>query len=304
MSVEAIVWALKLAPDVSGREQVVLIGLADHADANGTGAYPSWATLANYARCTVRTVGRSIESLEGKQLIERGDQLLVIHLPPDRRPVVWNLRLDRVRDRQDGRGEQEQRHVTTDTPSTKRDDTSDTPSPERHDTDDRTACHPRPNDMTPVTERHDADVIQTALEPSLNRPEPKAARATVNPTVSFEARKLVRENISPELPDDVKKSLARIVGKLLDDGTAPRDIVTGLMSWQGRVGAGPGLLPHLVGDAVKARTAPPPMSTSDQRVHIALAQRRPEWDDEPDPAHARPAIGLAAKFNSQKAIPS
>src|SRR5689334_22705012 len=63
VSVEAISWALNLAPvpaDRGGRPssacRFVLVGLANHAGADGTGAFPSVATLVRYTGVSERTV--------------------------------------------------------------------------------------------------------------------------------------------------------------------------------------------------------------------------------------------------------
>jgi hypothetical protein len=55
VSVEAISWALNLAPVPAGRGaqpssacKFVLVGLANHAGPDGTGAFPSVATLVRY----------------------------------------------------------------------------------------------------------------------------------------------------------------------------------------------------------------------------------------------------------------
>ncbi|WP_159416529.1 helix-turn-helix domain-containing protein [Rhodococcus rhodochrous] len=97
MSIQAVVWALKHAPDVQGAEHVVLLTLAEHADENGKGAWPSQQTIAWIARVSDRQVRRHLDSLERKGLIYRGDPGLNDHLDSDRKTVVWNLnmKLDR-----------------------------------------------------------------------------------------------------------------------------------------------------------------------------------------------------------------
>lgn len=69
----------------------VLMGIANHADAHGRNAFPSQATLAEYAECSDRSVRRKLSELEALGVIARGDQRLVSHLPRDRRPVVWDI---------------------------------------------------------------------------------------------------------------------------------------------------------------------------------------------------------------------
>lgn len=92
MTLVTMVWALKHAdvpPDPIAH--LVLIGLADHAHDDGTEARPSVATLAQYARCSERTVHTKLRLLESAGLIRRGDQRAVEHLPANRRPVVYDL---------------------------------------------------------------------------------------------------------------------------------------------------------------------------------------------------------------------
>lgn len=91
MSLQAMVWALKTAPVPDPISHLVLIGLADHAGDDGSGARPSVAKLAEYARCSPRTVHSKLRALEDCGLIFRGDQAAVAHLPANRRPVVYNL---------------------------------------------------------------------------------------------------------------------------------------------------------------------------------------------------------------------
>ena len=66
MSVEALTWALNLAPvpvDSNGKPNdscaFVLVGLADHAGPDGRGAFPSVKTLMRYTRKSERTVDRA-----------------------------------------------------------------------------------------------------------------------------------------------------------------------------------------------------------------------------------------------------
>ncbi|MEE6280178.1 helix-turn-helix domain-containing protein [Georgenia sp. MJ170] len=100
MSLEAMVWALKRAPIPNNDPlaQLVLIGLADHAADDGTGARPSVATLAQYARCSARSVHNKLRLLEDAGVIVRDDQRAVEHLPANRRPVVYGLALAGVHD--------------------------------------------------------------------------------------------------------------------------------------------------------------------------------------------------------------
>jgi hypothetical protein len=104
VSIEAIIWALKAAPDVPQQCVSVLIGLADHADAGGRGAYPSHDLLATYTRKGARQVRRDIQTLAELKLIRLGDQRKARHIRPDKRPVVWDLAVERARGVADDRG--------------------------------------------------------------------------------------------------------------------------------------------------------------------------------------------------------
>lgn len=94
MSNEAMTWALRDAPDVPSHAVAVLIGLANHANELGQGAFPSQKLLGKYARKLERQVRKDLSALEEMGLIRRGDQRLVAHIPADRRPIVWDLAME------------------------------------------------------------------------------------------------------------------------------------------------------------------------------------------------------------------
>jgi hypothetical protein len=98
MSVEAITWALNAAPVDAPHLITLLIGLANHADAAGRGAAPSQRRLAHYTRKKDRSVREDLAALEALGIIRRGDPRRVAYLPADRRPVVWDLAMERRRD--------------------------------------------------------------------------------------------------------------------------------------------------------------------------------------------------------------
>jgi hypothetical protein len=71
MSVDAISWALNLAPvpaDRGGQPssacKFVLVGLANHAGPDGSGAFPSARTLMRYTGLSERTVRACLGRLE------------------------------------------------------------------------------------------------------------------------------------------------------------------------------------------------------------------------------------------------
>ncbi|MHB1873408.1 MAG: helix-turn-helix domain-containing protein [Streptosporangiaceae bacterium] len=107
MSVEAISWALNLAPVPAGRgsqpssaAKFVLVGLANHAGPDGTGAFPSVATLVRYTGLSERTVRTCLDRLEACELIQPCDPDIVAARikRADRRPQGWDLDLAMIRD--------------------------------------------------------------------------------------------------------------------------------------------------------------------------------------------------------------
>lgn len=90
-------WAVSAAPDVLSHWIPVLMGLARHADAYGRGACPSQELLAEYARKSDRAVRNDLTGMSKVGLIRPGDPQIVAHIPPDRRPLVWDLAMERRR---------------------------------------------------------------------------------------------------------------------------------------------------------------------------------------------------------------
>jgi hypothetical protein len=98
MSVQAIVWVLEDCPDLPPHLVAPLLGLANHADENGKGAYCSTDTVSWYTRKGRDAAKADLDKLEELQLIRRGDQRRVLHLPADKRPVVFDLAMEKRRD--------------------------------------------------------------------------------------------------------------------------------------------------------------------------------------------------------------
>jgi hypothetical protein len=152
VSIEAVTWALNHAPDVPPQCLAVLIGLANHAHANGRAAYPTQDRLAHYARKSVRSVQRDLDELARRGLIRRGDQRHTAFLPADRRPVVWDLAMERRRplpDALDPLAEpQSGRPTEVPEPVDNRGDAYDAPVPDRGDVHVRTGRRTRPDGAT------------------------------------------------------------------------------------------------------------------------------------------------------------
>ena len=152
MSLKAISWVMDEAPVDDARELLILYALADHAHDDGTCAWPSQERIAERARCSVRTVRRHLQNLEERGLIERGDQNHVAHIRIDRRPIVWDLNLSKVRaDNLTGR----------------------TSGVERADTGDQAGGHLGSNDRTQLCPTN-------RPKPSMNHPEPSSDASRIS----------------------------------------------------------------------------------------------------------------------------
>lgn len=96
MSSVALAWVRNVARPQDHADFRLLTLLADAAAPDGTGAFPSRATLAEGMMRSVRMVQRGLEALLAKGFIRRGDQSKVAHLARDKRPVVYDLVMDRA----------------------------------------------------------------------------------------------------------------------------------------------------------------------------------------------------------------
>lgn len=99
-----------------------LVGLAEHADSRGQGAYPSVPTLAAYACKDPRSIRRDLGALEKLGLIREGDQSKAAHLPGDKRPKVYDLAVELVAPggSRSGKGEESKEAVREMTSSRRR----------------------------------------------------------------------------------------------------------------------------------------------------------------------------------------
>lgn len=95
MSIQALTWVIYGASaDIKYAAFRTLLVLADHADPQGRGAYPSRSTISRLTGYSVRTVSYALKSLEASGLISRGDQRIVSNLG-GYKPTVWNLNMGR-----------------------------------------------------------------------------------------------------------------------------------------------------------------------------------------------------------------
>jgi hypothetical protein len=92
----AVEWALRDAPGVPARLVSTLVAVAAAASEDGTGAYPSAATVALITRKSVSQAGRDIAALVRLGLLLPGDAGLVKNIRADRRPKVYDVPLSRA----------------------------------------------------------------------------------------------------------------------------------------------------------------------------------------------------------------
>lgn len=157
-----VAWALdarKTGP-MSPEARLVLVTLAEYAHDDGSNTFPSAARIGARLAISERSVRRNLATLLDAGIIRRGDQQLVAHYRPDRRPVVYALVLDTT-----SRGD------SGDTPQPPRPDAAVTPpEPPRGDSNGRhgvtaTSPNPRTKPTTPP------------LPPNGTHPQTTAARA-------------------------------------------------------------------------------------------------------------------------------
>lgn len=86
----AFAWAFREAPVRTTHEVAILYWIA-HKSVRGYGCTLRTEDFSNKFRISERSVRRTIGELEHRGLIERGDERLVQHLPPGRRPMVWDV---------------------------------------------------------------------------------------------------------------------------------------------------------------------------------------------------------------------
>jgi hypothetical protein len=157
MSIEALSWALNLAPiptDTNGARSAactaVLVGLANHADPKGRHAFPSVETLMRYTSLSERTIRTSLARLLEAGVIQFGDEdIVAAHVKrADRRPNGYDLNLHLV----------DQTRGAAVAPR----------SESRGATTAATGCNERTYGVQPTTVRG----AVVAPEPSSNHPEP------------------------------------------------------------------------------------------------------------------------------------
>ncbi|MEV5412711.1 helix-turn-helix domain-containing protein [Thermopolyspora sp. NPDC052614] len=92
VSSRAVAWVIHEAP-VPADLAFTLTVIAARCDENGRGSYQSIATIAALVGKSCKQAQRDIARLRELGLLLIGDQSLVEHLPPGRRPVVYDVPL-------------------------------------------------------------------------------------------------------------------------------------------------------------------------------------------------------------------
>ena len=97
MSVQAMSWAMEQQLVTDPHACSVLVALGNHADRDGSGAFPSVDTIRRYTKLSERTIRTKLADLEAAGMIRRGNQAIAAaHISrADKRPVVWDLAMER-----------------------------------------------------------------------------------------------------------------------------------------------------------------------------------------------------------------
>lgn len=287
MSIEATVWALKFAPPMPPQLLGVLIGLADHADSDGRGAYPSVPTLAAYACKDPRSVRRDIKALLDAGLIRTGDPRLAAHLPSGKRPEVYDLAVELTVP--GGRaGDDEVTWASRVTLASsrarggKRNPRSDSNSPDadvRGDVDVRGDAHVR-DGVTPTSEWGDVDVTQTTLEPPVE-PKDSSAPADAGDVGGSLAGALIFDLAGNEVTTRPAPEDLTAFGNFWLLYPKKRDRAAALTAWRAAIAAGadPARITEGARQYATERTGQDPKYTK----YPATWLNKGCWDDEPDP---------------------
>ena len=140
MSVQSMSWALEQRDIVDATARYVLLVLANYADKNGRGAFPSSSSISEDTGLSIRTVKYKLDHLLEIGVIRLGNQAIAgAYIDRhDRRPTVYDLCVERG------------------APAA--------PGSERGANDDTTGCSSRQNGVQTTTERG----AGAAPNPSIN----------------------------------------------------------------------------------------------------------------------------------------
>lgn len=191
MSVELIARAKRTRLDGDSTTKLVLIVLADYANAEGM-AWPSVDTLTSEVEKSERTVQNSLRKLERLGLIRRGDQSYARRYRADRRPVVYEMLPNGAQPTAPREPHDEVQPIA---PRMTIHGAQSVAPRQSHGVQysDATGC-------SPATERGAAHCTQTVIEPPI---EPRETRARGKSTL---------QPIGAWVPDGTLRALARSLG--------------------------------------------------------------------------------------------
>lgn len=108
-------------------------------------------------------------------------------------------------------------------------------------------------DGTPIPPEPDDDRAELVLVTD-DAPVVEIASRAPKVHVGSSVQTLVRQHVPAGIPKDVQRKVAEQAQRLANDPNVDRrDLEAALVEWARRSDAGPGLLPHLVADAARAR---------------------------------------------------
>ncbi|MDN4149711.1 helix-turn-helix domain-containing protein [Pseudomonas tohonis] len=98
MSIQSMTWALEQRVVTDATTRHVLLCLANYADKDGRGSFPSASSLSEDTGLSERTVRYKLDALEKMGVIRRGNQAIAAAYidRSDRRPVVYDIVMSRV----------------------------------------------------------------------------------------------------------------------------------------------------------------------------------------------------------------
>lgn len=205
MSVQSMSWALEQRDIVDATARYVLLVLANYADKNGRGAFPSSASISDDTGLSIRTVKYKLDHLLEIGVIRLGNQAIAgAYIDRhDRRPTVYDLCVERG------------------APAA--------PGSSRGANDDTTGCSSRHNGVQTTTERG----AGAAPNPSINHQgtikEPKGAVADApaapKKTPKFDPMTAKPANVSSAVWADWCQH-RREIGKRLTKTTCERQAKT------------------------------------------------------------------------------